>query len=154
MKIARFLVCSATVSMIWMAGATDAFLGTWKMDVAKSKFGGQPAPKNVTTVYTQEGDWIVLKSTGIDASGQPISRANRYKRDGKSYPFDGPNGKGTITVKIIDDHTTEAVTKLEGGHAVTTKSVISKDGKTRTQTSTGSDAKGRPVNASIVFVRQ
>ena len=134
--------------------AADPTLGTWKMNMAKSKFNPGPGPKSGTTVYSQDGDWIVLKSTGVDADGKPINRENRYKRDGKEYPFDGPNGRGKISVKKIDDYNTEAVTKLDAGGSVTSRTVISKDGKTRTQTATGVNAKGEKVNTVVVFDRQ
>ena len=134
--------------------AADPTLGTWKMNVAKSKFNPGPAPKNVTTTYSQEGDWIVLKSTGEDFDGKKIARENRYKRDGKEYPFDGPNGRGKITVKKIDDYHSEAVTKLDAGGTNKTRTAISKDGKTRTQTVTGVNAKGEKVNNTVVFELQ
>jgi hypothetical protein len=143
-----------TLSLSAVLFAADPTLGTWKMNIAKSKFSPGPAPKSVTTVYSQDGDWIVLKSTGVDGTGQPIARENRYKRDGKEYPFNGPNGRGKITVRKIDDYTAEAITKLDGGGTVTTRSVISKDGKIRTQTSNGVNAKGEKVNSVIVFDRQ
>jgi hypothetical protein len=146
------IVCCLSAAMI--LAAADPSLGTWKMNVAKSKFSPGPAPKNVTSVYGQEGDWIVIKTTGFDPTGQPIDRSNRYKRDGQAYPYDGPNGRGTITVKRIDDFTSEAVTKLDGGGTVTTRSVISKDGKTRTMTTRGANAKGEKVNNVVVWDRQ
>jgi hypothetical protein len=113
-----------------------------------------PAPKEVTSTYTQDGDWFVIKAAGIDAAGQPINRPNRYKVDGKEYPYDGPQGKGTISFKRIDDHTLESVQKFDGGHTVTTRSVVSKDGKTRTMTSSGMNAKGEKVNTTTVWDRQ
>jgi hypothetical protein len=134
--------------------AADPTLGTWKMNMAKSKFNPGPGPKSVTTVYSQDGDWIVLKSNGVDADGKPFARENRMKRDGKEYPFEGPNGRGKISVKQIDDHHSEATTKLETGGTITTRTVISKDGKTRTQTSTGVNSKGQKVSTVAVFDRQ
>jgi hypothetical protein len=93
-------------------------------------------------------------SKSFPATGKPVNRTNRYKRDGKEYPFEGPQGKGTILVTSIDDHTTEAVMKYPGGHTTTIRSVISKDGKTRTMTSTGTNAKGEKVNSVQVLERQ
>ena len=87
---------------------------------------------------------LVIKTEGVNAAGKPIARTNRVKRDGNEYPFDGPNGPGKISIKKIDDyHSEAAIVKLDGGGTVTTRTVISKDGKTRTQTSKGSrNAKG------------
>jgi hypothetical protein len=44
--------------------------------------------------------------------------------------------------------------KLDGGGTVTTRTMISKDGKTRTQTSKGTNAKGEKVDSVAVFERQ
>ena len=136
-----------------LAGA-DPILGTWKMNIAKSKFSPGPAPKDVTSTYSQEGDWIVMKTEGTDSEGKPISRTNRVKLDGNEYPFDGPNGPGKITIRQIDDYHSESVMKLDGGGTITSRSEISKDGKTRTQTSTGTNSKGQKVNSVVVFERQ
>jgi hypothetical protein len=137
----------------WLVAADPTF-GTWKMNVAKSKFSPGPAPKSVTSTYSEEGDWVVIKTEGIDSAGKPISRTNRVKRDGAEYPYDGPNGPGKISVKKTDDYHATAVTKLDGGGTITTRTVISKDGKTRTQTSTGTNSKGEKVNSTVVFERQ
>jgi hypothetical protein len=59
-----------------------------------------------------------------------------------------------ISVRKIDDFTFETTTRLKGKTLVVTKNVISKDGKTRTQTTTGMNAQGKPVNNTVVYDRQ
>jgi hypothetical protein len=147
------LVLSLSLGALTLAAA-DPIIGTWKMNVAKSKISPGPAPKSVTSTYTMDGDWVVLKTTGVDSDGKPIARNNRVKWDGKQYPYDGPNGRGQIAVTKIDDHTTQSVTTLDGGGKITTRTVISQDGKTRTQTSTGVNSKGQKVNSVAVFDRE
>ena len=144
----------ALTAMAGMLIAADPMLGTWKLNPSKSKFSPGPGPKSTTTTYTQDGDWIVLSTTGVDSEGKPITRKNRYKRDGQEYPFDGPYGRGKITVKRTDDYHTETVVKLDGGNTVTVLTAVSPDGKTRTQTVTGVDAKGEKLNHTIVYELQ
>jgi hypothetical protein len=151
LRTAAVLCCfSATMLM----AAADPIIGTWKMNLAKSKFSPGPAPKSVTSTYQMEGDWYVIKADAIDAAGQPVSRNNRYKIDGKEYKYEGPQGPSMISLKRIDDHTTEAVQTFTGGNNLTTRSVISKDGKIRTMTSSGTNAKGEKVNSVTVWERQ
>jgi hypothetical protein len=107
----------------------------------------------VTTTYAEEGEWMVVTSDGVDADGTKIARTNRYKRDGKAYPFNGPAGKGMITIKKVDDYHFESTTKLDAGGTTHSKTVISKDGKTRTQTVTGTNSKGEKLNHVIVSER-
>src|SRR5262245_10725451 len=93
--------------------AADSFMGTWKSNMAKSKNTPGPAPKSSTVTYTQDGDWIVSKFEPVDSEGKPTTATNRYKRDGKEYPFTNPTGdKGTITVKSINTNTSEATLKI------------------------------------------
>jgi len=153
MRAVCTLVIALSLGALRLAAA-DPIVGTWKMNVAKSKFSPGPAPKSVTSTFSEEGDWIASKSDAIDSTGQPITRTNRYKLDGKEYPFEGPQGQGMISLKKIDDHTTESVLKFAGGHTLTARAVISADGKTRTMTSSGTNAKGEKVNNVTVWERQ
>jgi len=133
--------------------AAEPYLGTWKANLAKSKYNPGPAPKSVVATYTKDGEWVVLKNDTVSADGQTVSRTNRYKRDGKEYPFNGPQGKGTIAVKAINDYVTDAVIKSDSGQAMV-HAVISKDGKTRRQTITGTNADGKKMKNTVVFEKQ
>jgi hypothetical protein len=63
-------------------------------------------------------------------------------------------GADTISMKKIDDYTIETVSKKGRKPLVTTKSVVSKDGKTGTTTQKGPNAKGEKVNNTIVYDKQ
>jgi hypothetical protein len=145
-------ILAATLAL----SAAEPGLGTWKLNTAKSKFSpGRPVPKSSTTVFSREGDWIVQKTDGIDAEGKPTNYSNRYKLDGGKYPFKVPGlASGAITVTRIDDYNYEWVFTGEGGGQVKGRTVISKDGKTRTQTSTGVDPQGRKIDSVQVSDRQ
>ena len=111
--------------------AANPIVGTWKVSSARSKSSPGPPPKGVTAVYSQEGDWIIGKMTGVDAADRPFASTHRYKQDGKDYPSQwGAQGRrGVLSVKTIDDHTAEVVLKFEDGATITRQRVISKDGK-------------------------
>jgi hypothetical protein len=134
--------------------ASNPMIGTWKMNVAKSKFSPGPPPKSVTVTSSEDGDWVVNKAEGVDSDGKPINTVNRVKTDGNEYPAEGPSGKGKVTIKQTDPYHWTQVMKLDGGNTITTKGVISKDGKTRTNTVTGTNAKGEKVNTTTVWERQ
>jgi hypothetical protein len=135
--------------------AADPLMGTWKVNTAKSKYNPGPGPQRSTVVYSQDGEWIVSKFDVVDSGGKPVSYTNRWKRDGKEYPFESPIiGRGTISLKRVGDFHLEGVIKAEGDRVVTTRSVISKDGKTRTMTVTGTDAKGQKIHNVIVYEKQ
>jgi len=151
-KILQRLVICIVAATFALSGA-DMLTGTWKLNVAKSKYSPGPAPKSVTITYTMDGDWVVLKDQTVDSTGKANTYDNRYKFDGKPYPFKNALADGNISIKRIDDFHAEGV--IKGGKANTTvKAVISRDGKTRTLTTTGTNAEGKPVNNVAVYEKQ
>jgi hypothetical protein len=82
------------------------------------------------------------------------------KFDGKDYPWKGtidgkPNlSQDTTSWKRIDNYTYESSAKLKGQVLTTQRTVVARDGKTRTNTVTGKNAQGQVVNATIIYERQ
>jgi hypothetical protein len=73
------------------------------------------------------------------------------KYDGKDYPMTGNSDPDMISMKKIDDYTIETVGKKGGESIMTVRSVVSKDGKIRTSTQKGTNAKGQKVNNTLVY---
>jgi len=59
-----------------------------------------------------------------------------------------------VAWKKIDDYTYELTNKLKGQVLTTQRTVISKDGKSRTNTITGKNAQGVTVNNTQVYEKQ
>jgi hypothetical protein len=102
-----------------------------------------------------------LVADGVNAQGQRTHNEFTVKFDGKDYPqhptIDGkpnPDAADTVAAKKIDDHTYEFTNKRKGTLLTTIKEVISKDGKTRTATITGTNAQGQAVNDTVVYEKQ
>jgi hypothetical protein len=145
---------SVLVMSAFLLGAADPFTGTWKVNTTKSKFSPGPGPKSSTWTYTRDGEWVVLKTAGVNPDGSPFDRSIRYKPDGSPYPFENQFGRGKGSVKKIDDFTIESTLRFDSGGTTTSRTVISKDGKTRTQTVTGVNAKGEKIHNVVVLERQ
>jgi hypothetical protein len=91
--------------LVAVAAEPDLILGAWKLDVAKST-GVRLSSGTLT--YVQDGEWIVVKDERVGTDGTLTSAMNRYKRDGKEYPWRNRYGNsGTVTVKAIDAYTIE-----------------------------------------------
>ena len=56
-------------SAVMAAGAADPIVGTWQLNVAKSKFNPGPALKSQTRVYTESAKGISIKVTQVAADG-------------------------------------------------------------------------------------
>jgi hypothetical protein len=136
------------------AQSKDPFVGTWRLNVAKSKYNPGPMPKSITVTYETAGKGyrVAVKNESPTATLQYSYTTNL---DGMDSPVTGNNPNAdTIAVRRIDANTLESVGKKGGKMTVTQRNVLSSDGKTRTVTTTGTDAQGQKVNNVAVFEKQ
>src|SRR5262245_50363035 len=133
------------------AQAPKGLAGTWKLNVAKSKFSPGPAPKAMTIVYTAAGEGvkIAVDLTPAEGPAQHWEMAGNY--DGKDNPVTGNPLADTVSFKKVNDHTGESTFKKDGKVTATNHRVLSEDGKTLTITSKGTTADGKPRNDIQVF---
>jgi len=141
-------------SVAMAAGAADPVVGTWVLNVAKSKFSPGPAPKSQTRTYAAAADGLDMTVTGTNADGSAVSQKSSYKYDGKDYTISGSADYDSLSLKRVDDLTVESVQK-KGGKAVgKTTRTVSKDGKVLTLTSKGTGASGTTYDNVMVFDRK
>jgi len=135
------------------AAASSAFMGTWTLNEAKSKMAAGPG-KNSTVTYTMDGDNIKCAIEGTDASGQAIHSEWSGKFDGKDYPVTGDPNSDMRSYRMINSHTLLATEKKDGKLVDTARIVVSADGKSRTVTVHGKDAKGMRTTIVAVYDKQ
>jgi hypothetical protein len=90
----------------------------------------------------------------LTATGESRHVEYTGKFDGKDNTVTGNPDVDTNTYRRIDDHTYEVVAKKSGKSTLTSRIVISPDGKTRTVTQTGKNPQGETVNNTVVYDRQ
>jgi hypothetical protein len=132
----------------------DPSVGAWKLNVAKSKYDPGPAPKSQVLRFEAWDGGLKLTADGVDAAGNATHSEYAAKFDGKDYPWKGNVNADSISLKRIDERTIESQWKKGGKPTITSRAVISADGKTRTSTQTGVDAQGRKVNNIVVHEKQ
>jgi hypothetical protein len=145
------------VSKAASSGVSNPLLGTWKLNLAKSKFEGVPALKSQTRTYEDWGGGIVhARFEGIDADGKPTLTEFAARYDGRDYPrvVKGSQTAGTIALKRIDDLRSEFIYKEDGRVTITGTRTISADHKTSTVRYKGTNAQGAAVSATIVLDKQ
>jgi hypothetical protein len=152
------VLCAAIALLLSVAGvvwaaAGDGFLGTWKLNEAKSKMAAGLA-KNSTVVYTADGDKVKVTIDGTDDKGQAFHSEWTGKYDGKDYAVTGDPSSDMRAYKLEGTRTLVATTKKDGKAGVTARIVLSADGKTRTVTVSGTDASGKKVTATQVYDKQ
>jgi hypothetical protein len=74
---------------------TNQPAGTWKLNLAKSKFSPGPPPRSQTLTYETVGQGFRATNEGIDTQGNPMNGFfGVYFYDGKSYPIYWPRLAG------------------------------------------------------------
>ena len=140
--------------LVTHAQSKDPLVGTWTLNAAKSKYSPGPTPKSITSIYEAAGKGykVTVKN---DTGGGVVQYSYTTYLDGKDSKVTGNNPNAdTIGVKRIDARTLEVVSKKSGKVTITQRNVLSSDGKTRTVTTTGTDAQGQKVNNVAVFERK
>jgi hypothetical protein len=133
------------------AQAANPWLGKWTMNLARSTYAG-PSPKSTTHWFVETTDGMTQIIEQVTADGRKLRTEVTAKLDGKDYPVAGDAQRdSTRAFRRIDRRTLEITNKTDGKVTSTIKEVLSPDGKTRTATATGRNAKSPNV---LVFDRQ
>lgn len=152
------LVVLAVASALLSSAAPAQLAGTWKLNVEKSRFSNNHPPQSETRTVEAVGSGLKVSWKGVAADGSPIEFTMTTQLDDKPVPMTGqgmPRGAASTAVRRIDANTEIAtVFSKDGKKLWTTKSVVSKDGKTTIQTRVGKDAGGDTVNDRLVWERQ
>jgi hypothetical protein len=151
--LSKTLLVSAITAIA--AFGADNSLGTWKLNVEKSKYTPAPFPiKTLTTTREAADGGVKGTAVGEQANGTPINSTSSIKYDGKEYPVTGAPWD-TISVKQINANTFTSETKQKNGkYHATGRTVISKDGKTMTTTTKGTNADGVAFAGTLVYDKQ
>ena len=136
------------------AQASDARIGTWKLNVAKSKYSPGPAPQSNTLKIEASGQEEKVTTEGVNATGTPTMTQYTANFDGKDYPLTGSQNADKVSLKRIDARTTERTDKKGDKVVLTLTQVVSQDGKTMTTTVKGTNAQGQAVDNVVVYEKQ
>jgi hypothetical protein len=150
------------VALLAAVGATslhaqsNPVVGTWKLNLEKSKFDPGPAPKSLTRKIEAQGDGLKYTFEGVGADGKALAYGFTVKFDGKDYPITGsmPAGADSISAKKIDANNYEATLKKGGKVIGTSKVSVSTDGKVATVDASGTNAAGAKTHDVQVYDKQ
>jgi hypothetical protein len=135
---------------------TNANVGTWKLNVEKSKYPANMAPKSLTRTVSVDGDKVTYSFEGTAADGSALKYSFTVQYDGKDYEITGtgPFGSDHIAIKQINSHMFEATLKKGDKIIATSHSTVSHDGKMTTISGKGTDKDGKPMKQTQVFDKQ
>lgn len=130
--------------------AANAHVGTWNVNATQSKFAAGMGKTN-TVMYSEKKDQMQLTIDGVDKDGKPTHGVWMGKTDGKTYKVKGNLAWDAMAYKMVDDHTYD-ITAMKGGKMTWSgRSVVSKDGKSRTLNMSGTGADGKKFKSKIVY---
>jgi hypothetical protein len=135
----------AVASSLALAQTPSVMPGEWTLDVSKSSFSPGPAPKSQHAVLTAIPNGIRTSADRVEADGKRVHFEWNGTFDGKDQPVLGDPARDHVSVKKIDDYTIEVTNKKDGKVTTLLRAVYAKDGKSRTETTTGTNAQGKPV---------
>jgi hypothetical protein len=157
MKRVLFALSLLVLSSVPLLAQDNPFVGTWKLNLAKSKFEPGPAPKSQTRTIAAQGDEAKYTFDGVAADGKPFSYSFTVKYDGKDYPVTGtgmPAGADSIAIKLVGTNKAEAIQKKGGKEVAKAEAEVSKDGKVSTVKVKGKTVDGKDFHSESVYDKQ
>ena len=159
MKVLRSILVGSALAAVLssnqaVAQTADNFLGTWKLNVAKSKYAPGTGPRELTVTFEKAGDGVKITAKGTAADSSAINTVYTPTYDGKDVPVTGSPDFDAASLKMMDANTRHTVRKKGGKEVQVVHSVLAKDGKSFTATTTGVNAKGDKINSTAVFEKQ
>jgi predicted lysophospholipase L1 biosynthesis ABC-type transport system permease subunit len=143
------------------AQASQSLAGTWKLNVTNSKFDpAELASKSGTVTYAFNGNSVTVTIDQVNAKGQKVHVEYTATLDGADHPWKGtidgkPNtGQDAVTFKKLDANTYHVENKLKGKVMTINHIVVAADGKSRTTTTTGTNAEGLKVHNVAAYDKQ
>src|SRR5215469_16279531 len=148
MKQSLALVLLGAIFVAGSAYAADPIVGTWTLNVAKSKFDPRPAPKAGTRTYTESAGLYTLDQKITGADGKVNSLRAQY-RDGQEVK--DPEGAASTVAKKVNANTWDFEVKMDGKVVGHVHRVVSADGKVLTVHNTGSQGNNEASDDTMVF---
>jgi hypothetical protein len=155
MSLVAVVALGLVVGNTALAQSSNSEVGTWKLNVAKSKFSPGTAAKSRIIKIEAAGAGIKQTTDEVAEDGTARHSASTGNYDGKDVPMVGNSANGDMVARTrINATTTKTVWKKNGKITVTSTAVISNNGKTRTSTTKGTDALGHTTDNISVYDKQ
>jgi hypothetical protein len=151
MRTKTFALILAVCFLSAGACLANPFMGTWKLDVAKSKLGKGAGKNNVVNYENEFPLKTKILIDGVDSHGHPFHSAWEGKFDGKDYPVTGDMTSDTRSYRKVNENTMDFTAKKAGKIVNFGRIAVAADEKTRTVTSWSTDSKGKKAKSIAVY---
>jgi hypothetical protein len=142
----RVVVAGSLVLAIGTIALAQSNVGTWTLNVARSKYSNNNPPKSATLRIDATGNVTVTTVDLVAPDGSTQHWSWRSAYDGRDVPIAGNNPNAdAASRRRVSPSTTETTFKKGGKITTVNTAVVSADGKTMTITAKGTDAQGNAV---------
>jgi filamentous hemagglutinin family protein len=134
---------------------SNLLVGTWKLNLEKSKYTPGPAPKSLTRTTEAVGQNYRTIFEGVTGQGAPVKVVfGPYTYDGKPYPVTGTADYDAASYKQVSNSMSEVTLTKAGKNVQITTGILSADGKIYTITNSGITANGQQFTNISVYDKQ
>ena len=147
------IVAIAAVASGILLAQSNPFVGTWKLNLAKSKDPGA-FPKEETLQVQLVGGQRQVTIKGTSTNGLPISFKYEVPDKGGAGKVLAGGPYDAVSGKRIDANTREVSYMVRGKDVLQLRSAVSKDGNTMSLTVEGTDDHGKTFSGLAVFEKQ
>lgn len=148
--IVKVTICCMGMAII--AWAADPFVGTWKLNIDKSKSGsGRPLPESSQSIEATADGYRILFSGASQALVLNVDgRDHATEREGIA----GTTNADTRTVRRVSPVLIETTMKQGGKTVAVVRRQVSEDGRTLTTTTNGVNSKGEKYQNILIYDKQ
>jgi len=132
----------------------DPLVGTWTLNIQRSKFRPGLPPKSMTVTYEQVPEGLHQVSIVVLRDGTTARSEYTAGYDGKDHPITGVAKVDTVQMRQIDTLTSERIDKLAGERVQSYTRQVYADGRMMIVTQKGSDAMGSLVDHLMIFEKK
>jgi hypothetical protein len=136
-----------------VVAADDPFVGTWKLNVGKSRLN-PPIPKSSTLKVTAQDNSFEWAFDTLESDGKATHSHWSGKYDGRDYTNPGDPDIDTVATKRMNANNLNTTFKRGGKVVGAGQCLVSKDGKTLTLTEDLKNAQGKERNSLWVYDKQ
>lgn len=123
-------------------------LGTWRLNVAKSKYLPGPTPRSETRTYTRKADGVHGVVNRVHADGR-VEKFEYTANFGKDLMVTGIAEYDSVTLRKVDDLTSDATLSHAGVVYGVARRIVAADGKSMTITFDRKSSEARIHNVAV-----
>ena len=149
------LVLAILLAAAGLQAQDNPIMGTWTLNVSKSKYVSEPPPRSRTLKFEPVGsNGLKLINDAVLANGEKTHVEETFLQDGREHPLHGSANADTHVNVQFDAYNSLTINRKGGKTVQALKRIVSQDGRTLTIIVARTDANGHPVDDIRVFDKQ